>query len=274
MRRNFNSSFISAKDKRASKSGVYGMEKHLLERMGGNFKSVIHVPASFLNEYSVDFDGANDYVAVGSGYDLGTLSGWFKSDSTISASSPATNLVGFAGVLPYPGACGISFGSIAGAVTNEIISVYTGDWVYSYAHASNTISTDWHHVAIRWTGSDYEIYLDGVQVKNHDGEYGSATAKSKIAITSFRIGQRNDGQKSFGGLIDEVAIWSTPLSASDTIALYNSGVPSDLSALSPNGWWRMGDNDGGSGTTITDQGSGENDGTLTNGASIVSSVPS
>ena len=53
MRRNFNSSFISAKDKRASKSGVYGMEKHLLERMGGNFKSVIHVPASFSNEYSV-----------------------------------------------------------------------------------------------------------------------------------------------------------------------------------------------------------------------------
>ena len=31
------------------------------------------------------------------------------------------------------------------------------------------------------------------------------------------------------------------------------------------GWWRMGDNDGGTGTTITDQGSGGNNGTLTNG---------
>ena len=236
------------------------------------------VPVPFASTLSADLDGTNEYLAVGSSYDLGTLSGWFKSDSTISAGSSSTNLVGFVGVAPYASACGISFGSIAGAVTNEIISIYTGDWVYSYAHASDTISTDWHHVAIRWTGSDYEIYLDGVQVKNHDGEYGSATAKSKIAISSFRIGQRSDGQKSFGGLIDEVAIWSTPLSASDTIALYNSGAPSNLSALSPNGWWRMGENDSGSNGstigTVTDQGSGGNNATQQNSPTYSNSVPS
>ena len=39
-------------------------------------------------------------------------------------------------------------------------------------------------------------------------------------------------------------------------------------------WWRMGDNDNGTGTTITDQGSGGNDGTLTNGPTFSSSVPS
>jgi len=88
------------------------------------------------------------------------------------------------------------------------------------------------------------------------------------------FGRRNQSSPLYNGKLDEVAIWHTALSASDTAALYNSGVPGDLTSLSPNGWWRMGDNDGGSGTTITDQGSGENDATLTNGASIVSEVPS
>jgi hypothetical protein len=58
-------------------------------------------------------------------------------------------------------------------------------------------------------------------------------------------------------------------------------VPNDLGTdglnLSPVGWWRMGDNDGGTGTTITDQGSGGNDGTLNNIASpngFVTDLPS
>ena len=76
------------------------------------------------------------------------------------------------------------------------------------------------------------------------------------------------------GLIDEVAIFNSALSASDITAIYNSGTPDDLSSYSPVGWWRMGDNDGGTGTTITDQGSGGNDGTLTNGPTFSTTVPS
>ena len=38
--------------------------------------------------------------------------------------------------------------------------------------------------------------------------------------------------------------------------------PNDISSLSAVGFWRMGDNESGTGTTITDQGSGGNDGTL------------
>ena len=82
------------------------------------------------------------------------------------------------------------------------------------------------------------------------------------------------GWSEFDGEIDEFAVFSSVLSASQIENIYNSGTPDDLSSLSPLGWWRMGDNDGGSGTTITDQGSGGNNGTLTNGATIVSEVPS
>ena len=75
-------------------------------------------------------------------------------------------------------------------------------------------------------------------------------------------------------MIDEVSFFNSALSASNVADIYNSGVPNDISSLSPVGWWRMGDNNSGSGTTITDQGSGGNDGTLTNGPTFSTTVPS
>ena len=88
----------------------------------------------------------------------------------------------------------------------------------------------------------------------------------------------------FPGLIDEVAIFGSALSdggvstgataSGDIATVYNSGVPGDIASLSPVSWWRMGDNDGGTGTTVTDQGSGSNNGTLTNGPTFSSTVPS
>jgi len=229
---------------------------------------------ALVNQFSVDFDGTNDSMAIGSSYDLGCLSLWFKSDSTITTSSAPKAIVGFTGVSNFAVFAGVQTGSVASDLTNELITLYTGDWVYGYTSSSATIDTNWHHLAIRWGGSDYEIYLDGVQVKNADGRVVGVESKAKIPISNFNVAKRNDNNRFFNGLIDEVAIWSTPLSASDTIALYNSGVPSDLTDLSPNGWWRMGDNNSGSGTTITDQGSGGNNGTLTNGPTFSSSVPS
>ena len=77
----------------------------------------------------------------------------------------------------------------------------------------------------------------------------------------------------FDGNIDEVAYFTSELSASDVTTIYNSGVPNDISSLSPTGWWRMGDNDSGTGTTVTDQGSGSNNGTLTNSPTFQTNVP-
>ena len=55
-----NSGFVGV-DKRSSKAGCYGMEKHLLERMRGNLKfPYITAPSSFSNQYSASLDGTND----------------------------------------------------------------------------------------------------------------------------------------------------------------------------------------------------------------------
>lgn len=236
--------------------------------------------SSFANGTSVDFDGTNDYMAVSpsSAIDLYGFSCWFKPDSVISASSGAGNVLLGQGGTQYFCALG---GNVTGDFTNEIITIRaSAQNSFAWTDASATISATWHHLAAVWStssatnsgGDGYDIYLDGVKVGN---AAGTSTPSSPYSLSSaFRIGQRADGAYAFAGLIDEVAIFESTVSSSDVATIYNSGVPDDLTALSPAGWWRMGDNDGGTGTTITDQGSEENDGTLTNGPTFSTDVPS
>ena len=44
----------------------------------------------------------------------------------------------------------------------------------------------------------------------------------------------------FQGLVDEAAAWDVELTAAEVNAIYNGGVPGDLSQLArpPVGWWR------------------------------------
>ena len=97
---------------------------------------------------------------------------------------------------------------------------------------------------------------------------------SEMCIRDSTIGSRNTTAILFTGTIDEVGIWTTTaLSASDVTSIYNSGVPNDISSLSPVSWWRMGDGD--TYPTITDNGSGGNDGTMNamSSANFVADVP-
>ena len=115
---------------------------------------------------------------------------------------------------------------------------------------------------------DCKLYVNGsVQTSTL-----SLSSISYSTATSAKIGSYYTGNY-LDGLIDEVSLFDSALSASDITSIYNSGVPNDISSLNPVGWWRMGDNDGGTGTTITDQGSGSNDGTLTNGPTFSTTVP-
>ena len=248
---------------------------------GGKASTISGRPSGgggLVNTYSCGFDNADDYMDVGSSGTVGTMSVWFKPDVAISASTSGGNtgyLTGFTGPSgPYgTGYAGIVLGGHTGSLSNELITFHTNSWMYAYTSPSASISTDWHHVAVRWSGSDYEIYLDGTNVKNTDANWGSGS-KAEITYANLVVGKRIIGTYFYDGILDEVAVWHTALSASDTAALYNSGVPSDLTSLSPDGWWRMGDNDGGTGTTITDQGSGGHDGTLTNGPVFSTDGPS
>jgi len=223
----------------------------------GSWRKFADEASSFSNAYSVDFDGTNDYM------DVGTISTFNNTPSTFSIS------IWFYGEI------------MLGGFSDTGVGFYT--WVDGklYIHAGmvgslsmvNPFSSSaWNHALLTYNASgSTKFYVNGNTTPSLSA---TASAITVQAGNTYSIGRYTHYNLVRPGLIDEVAIFSTELSSSDLTTIYNSGVPNDISSLSPVHWWRMGDNDGGTGITITDQGSGGNDGTLTNGPTFSSSVPS
>jgi hypothetical protein len=229
----------------------------------------------FENLYAVSFDGSDDYMEIPQGaFNLGsgnwTISFWFNADS----------LSGF----PTPFVITGGNNSTGGLVqfspyirANNIGLITWGNNNFQY---NSTISTGtWHHVVARKKGSgsnDISLWLNGVERATG---YFSNTPDFGNDSQPTRVGYNTVGSTdySFNGKIDEFAYFSTNLSDADIVAIYNSGVPADISSLNPVGWWRMGDGtEAGSGTTVYDMSSNSNNGTLNNMASpdgFVTDVP-
>lgn len=238
--------------------------------------------SSFSNSYSVILDKTNDYIGVASGSNPGldaySLSLWFKPSSTITSSYNGTLVGGLTNVYG-----GIRIGMGSGRVIE-----YNDGVTYIAAGDVTSVDTNWHHIALVYVdsgytttngtasanGKGYKIFLDGNRV---DTTLGSTTRNFALGQTTNKFKVGREGERTiyyFGGGVDELAIFGSSLSDSDVTDIYYSGVPTDLTSYSPTLWWRMGDNDSGAGTTITDQGSGSNDGELVNGPTFSSSTPS
>ena len=78
----------------------------------------------------------------------------------------------------------------------------------------------WHHVALTWDESTRKAYVDGVEVINT----ADSTAITYPAALDFLIGNITDSAaaaRMWDGLIDEVRIYSTALTASEVKTLYD-----------------------------------------------------
>jgi hypothetical protein len=218
------------------------------------------------NDYSLSFDGVDDFVNLGSstGFDSlseFTISAWIKADS-------------FSG---YPMILAKTNGTTAEAF-QFYIDQDTSKPTFAVNFSDFNSSTDaistgvWTHIAVTWTSGTGAVafYING-------NASGTATGSTSITANTEDccIGAKPSGSgfsNFFNGIMDEVSFFNSALSASDITAIYNSGAPADLTSYSPVSWWRMGDAENGSGTTITDQGSGGNDGTI-NGATFSNDIP-
>lgn len=246
--------------------------------VGGDFQmsnnsNLTGVTHSF-NTLSTLFDGVDDYVDMGNildftNTDAFSISCWFKrtrtgvSEFLVSKQDSTSNSRGYTLLIPFDD------NKVTVVIRNNTAT--SGRLIVDCA----TVITDtnWHNIIMTYDGSSnvsgINLYLDG----NNDTGVTSGTLSATISNTaSFQIGAKNAANE-FSGNIDEVVIWDSELSASDVTSIYNSGVPNNISSLSPLSWWRMGDND--TFPTITDNGSGGNNGTMTNMSStnFVSDTP-
>jgi len=85
----------------------------------------------------------------------------------------------------------------------------------------------WYHVAFTYDGSTVRIYLNGRQRKAYDYSGGIPASDSPVVIGG---GNAAGDAATFGGLIDEVRLYDTPLSPRSVISL-SYGPPQTMGTL-------------------------------------------
>ena len=240
-------------------------------------------PVTFSNTYSISLDGTDDYL-VDADYNrqqiksVFSFSAWFKKTNTTGTGAVlgAWNTANTMRCLVYNTTGYLQFGVRLSDNSLKKVDVSTN-------YADNA----WHHVAGTFLkNGNVKCYVDGSLVgttatgADLELQYtDSNTDNSGTVESGIDIGRQSNNSNFFNGLIDEVAIWDVELDADAVTAIYNSGVPTDLSEDSGNydnsssliSWWRM---EEGSGTSVADSSTQSNAMTVTNGGTFSSTVPS
>jgi hypothetical protein len=199
---------------------------------------------TFQNTYSMDFDGVDDYIDLGTESTVAdsgqfTLSFWIKSSpatgnnifNVLFSSEPYYNLNRF---WVMSGA-NIQWVNINNVPKNIAVGV---------------LDNTWHHIMIIWNpdgaNSTIRSYIDGANEANAVTDYRYAPDWNGGAYQgpiNFIGGNNIAGYKGVIGTIDEFAAFEGDRSA-DLASIYNKGVPANLNKLPvpPLQWFRMGDN--------------------------------
>ena len=164
------------------------------------------------------FDGTS-YIASANGsfswfdFTCGTISVWMKPTASISTWS------GTFGIQADDNSTYKSFG-----ITDYANSfrVTTNNGSYTAITSGKAMAVgDWHHLAATLDGTTLKMYFDGKLVSTQTVNWNSATvhANTKVAVAVDLPG----GDEKFIGNISDGRIYSTCLSDSDILALYNLG---------------------------------------------------
>lgn len=220
---------------------------------------------------SLDFDGLNDYVDFG---DLDTIDGltqmtvtaWIKLDGTnddddiMAKGIHSTNQP-----LLFWRDDIVGSGSQIGNTNAISIMVYDGDTQAWSSSASGTLDdTDWHYVAFTFeanTVAGLKPYVDGVNNTSADtiGVSGiqSSTNSLIVGVASSIY---------FGGLIDDVRVYTRVLSSEEINNLYEGKEVNESGLLAK---WNFNE---GSGLSVYDESGNNNVGTIY-GSTFVNYTP-
>ena len=206
----------------------------------------------FENQFSVNFDGTDDYLTADAGAALrstdavsfsqwlnldaiGPLQRMFSLGNTSSLNDRVQAFVSSSGAV-------VAYVKLAGAAKsgNSSSTASVGQWLHYIVTLDNT-----NGIKIYFNGSlENTVAVSAGYLSNNSNLLQIRMSARATSLTNFVNGKIDDG------------------------------VPSDLSSYSPVHWWRFGDNDDGTGTTLTDQGSTGKNATLFNGPTFSSNVPS
>ena len=107
-----------------------------------------------------------------------------------------------------------------GGVSRMSVVRNSGGWAQTGSSVNLTDGT-WRHIVFVKNGTTETIYINGSSVALEQSLFSNSDSISHE--TYFGWTSTNDGSIAYSGLMDEVAIWSRALSASEVSQLYNSG---------------------------------------------------
>ena len=231
---------------------------------------------AFTNTKSIALDGVDDFVTMGNVANLNfqrtdafSISTWVKRGSFTEAQilfSKMNSSGNFRGYLFY-----IATASDTPHFMLRRDTSFTSQRLI-VASTTTILDNNWHHLTVTYDGSStssgVKIYVDGVSTTTTSS---GAISDSITTPAPVNIGARNNNDYFNDFSCDEVSVFNSELSQSDVTSIYNGGVPNDISSLSPLSWWRCGDGD--TSPTLTDNGSGGNNGTMTNFTTFSTDVP-
>ena len=227
---------------------------------------------TLLIDYALDFDGTDDKVSAnGVATELASsnlplsVSAWvYPEDGT-----KEQLVFGFYKDSAFANGPSVWFGG------TDLKFAYFNDSLTAVDTSSTYAINNWHHVVLT-IGSDQDgvLYVNGSSAATFSSAFNSgALDRFSIAVDYDSVdsdGQTVAGnpQQYFDGKIDEVAVWNDELTSAEVTAIYNSGnmlnVSSDsgnyASAANLKGYYRFNE---GSGTSLQDNSSNSNTGTIT-----------
>ncbi len=230
----------------------------------------------FSNTQSILLDGVDDYVNVADNNNLSFGNGTTDSPFSISSWVKMDTDTNFAICSKYSTTSIIEYQFTFVSGGRLMFRLFDNASTVRIGRMTSDISANvgsWTNLVATYDGSStlagLKIYVNGIRADVTDSAGGSYTSMHNTTAP-FAIGKYATNYAD--GLIDETAVFNSELSQSDVTSIYGGGNPSSLSSYSSLvSWWRCGDGD--TAPILTDNGSGGNDGTMTNFTTFSTDVP-
>ncbi len=204
------------------------------------------------SNFSLDLDGTN-HIDCGVNNSLVSaanfsISGWFHFDA--SAATGKTFFSYGSSTGPQYGFTAQTFsgGNILFAIASSVSD--SGNNLIITNLTTPLTTGQWYNIICTFDGSQTgntnraKIYVNGTQAPISGSGSGLIPTTTSPSTGPFNIGKWDLGSSNnryFNGKIDEVSIFNYTLNDSQINQIYNNGLASDLTSLSPVSWWRLGE---------------------------------
>ena len=221
-------------------------------------------PPNYSN-WSLGFDGVDQYGASAGDATLASKSYSFWAKSTETGYNPLFDHGG-----GHIGEFRFSDSYDSGSGGSALLYMDTADFRY-FNGIPERADGNWHHWVLyidHTSMANCKLYCDGVAV----GVAVTVSSGTQEPYTSgITLGHADLAY--FEGSLDEFAIFDGELTNAQVNEIFRGGKPGTLDGMSPEHWFRMGENNSGTGDWVTDMGSESDDLALYNSPTFERSVP-